>query len=465
MPMLREATRHAFLGQRNRATSRAKSCFIAPMQSDTSNGDIGALVDETRVNRRVYTDPALFELEMRRIFGRAWIFVGHDSQVPEVGDYVTTTLARQPVVMARQPDGNVGVLFNRCGHRGALVAAGRSGHASTFRCAYHGWTYRLDGTLQSIPCEEGYAGAGFDRNAPAASMPPVPRVAAYRGFVFASLTTGGPGLIEFLGAAAANLDNMVERAPEGALEVAGGCLQTLQRNNWKIYLENLHDGAHAMIVHQSSFDAATKAAAAAPDAMTRFRAEVVAANSQNYEQMAALEVGSYPNGHSDMRGFRRQTAEDPAYLDYVSRLESRLGKAGAEAVLALQRHNAMIYPSVSVHPVFMQLRAIVPLAPDLTRVDIWTLRMKGAPEWMHRRNVAFANTVHAPSSIVKADDLEAYERVQSGVGSSAGEWVSLHRGAGAGRAAASDALSEAYIRNQYRAWRGYMTGGDVDSAA
>jgi len=432
------------------------------MGLDLAIEEAGALAEETRVHRRVYSDPAIFELEMRRIFGRVWIFVGHESQVPNPGDYITAVVARQPVVMVRQPDGAVHVLFNRCGHRGALVAAGRAGNTATFRCAYHGWTYRLDGALQSIPREEDYAGSGFDRCAPSAGMRPLPRFAAYRGFVFASLAAAGPGLAEYLGPAVANLDNMVERAPEGALEVAGGCLHTLQRNNWKIYLENLHDGAHAMIVHQSSFDAAKKAAASAQDAMTRFRAEVVAANSQNYDEMAALDVGCYPLGHSDMRGFRRQRAEVPEYLDYVSRLEARLGKAGAEAALSLQRHNAMFYPSMSVHPVFMQLRAITPLAVDLTRVDIWTLRMKGAPAWMHRRNLAFANTVHSPSSIVKADDLEAYERVQGGVGSTGGEWVSLHRGAGARN---SGALSEAYIRNQYRAWREYMTDAAETAAA
>jgi phenylpropionate dioxygenase-like ring-hydroxylating dioxygenase large terminal subunit len=439
------------------------------MASALSAGEIGALVEERRVHRRVYTDPAVFELEIERIFGRAWIYVGHDSQVPKAGDYIATTLARQPVVMVRQGDGAVRVLFNRCGHRGALVAPGRSGTVSTFRCAYHGWTCRLDGALQSIPRESDYAGSGFDRCAPEAGMPPLPRVAAYRGFVFASLAATGPGLLDFLGPAAVNLDNMVERAPDGALEIAGGCFQTLQRNNWKIYLENLHDGAHAMIVHQASVEAAKRTAAAAPDAATRFRAEVVAANGQNYDQMQALEVGTYPRGHSDMRGFRRQRAEEPDYLDYVSRLEARLGTDGAAAVLDLQRHNAMVYPGLSVHPVFMQLRAIVPLAPDLTRVDIWVLRMKGAPGWMHRRNIAFANTVHSPSSIVKADDLEAYERVQGGVGAAGGDWVSLHRGAGSRRegnqAEVSDALSEAYICNQYRAWRDYMTEEPARAAA
>lgn len=423
--------------------------------ADTS---AAALVGDGRVHRRVYTDAGIFELEMRRIFGRAWLYVGHESQVPNAGDYATATLARQPVVMVRCADGAVRVLFNRCPHRGAVVAAGRAGHVENFRCAYHGWTFRLDGALQSIPREEDYAGTGFDRAC--ADMRLLPRAASYRGFVFASLAADGPELAEFLGPAAANLDNMVERAPEGELEIAGGCFETLQRNNWKIYLENLHDGAHAMIVHQSSFGPAKAAAAAAGDALTRFRAEVVAANSQNYDQMGALEVTCYARGHSDMKGFRRASSEEPQYLDYVAKLEERYGKEKADSVLGTQRHNAMFYPAMSVHPVFMQLRVIQPLAVDLTRIDIWTLRMKGAPAWMHRRNVAFANTVHSPSSIVKADDLEIYARVQRGVMAEGDDWVDLNRGAEAapsGREGArSTALSEAFIRNQYAAWRGYM---------
>ncbi len=425
--------------------------------ADTS---LGALVEEGRVHRRVYTDPAIFELELQRIFGRAWLYVGHESQVPAPGDFVTATLARQPVIMVRCPDGVVRVLFNRCAHRGALVAAERQGHVENFRCAYHGWTYRLDGALQSIPREEDYAETGFDRAC--ADMKLLPRAAAYRGFVFASLAEDGPDLADFLGPAAANLDNMVERAPEGALEIAGGCFETLQRNNWKIYLENLHDGAHPMIVHQSSFAAAKNAAAEARDPLTRFRAEVVAANSQNYEQMGALEVASYARGHSDMKGFRRAASDEPPYFDYVAKLEARIGAAEAERVLGTQRHNAMFYPAFSVHPVFMQLRVLQPLAVDLTRIDIWTLRMKGAPAWMHRRNVAFANTVHSPSSIVKADDLEIYARVQRGAAAEGEAWINLQRGAEPARSgsegARSTALSEAFIRNQYRAWREYMAG-------
>src|SRR2546430_13305430 len=112
---------------------------------DGTSADIARLIEPGRIHRRVYTDPDIFELELERIFGRAWLFVGHASQVPNPGDYVTTDIARQPVVMIRHSDRSVKVLFNRCTHRGAKLAPLRSGHAPKLTCCYHGWTFDSDG--------------------------------------------------------------------------------------------------------------------------------------------------------------------------------------------------------------------------------------------------------------------------------------------------------------------------------
>ena len=124
--------------------------------------EISKLIEPGRVHRRVYTDPEIFELEMDRVFGRAWLFVGHSSQVPKPGDYFTTELARQPVVMTRHRDGNVHVLFNRCTHRGAKVVNERCGHATRMTCLYHGWSFDTDGALTAVPIPDGCAG-GFRR--------------------------------------------------------------------------------------------------------------------------------------------------------------------------------------------------------------------------------------------------------------------------------------------------------------
>ena len=82
--------------------------------------DIAKAVEPDRVHRRVYSDPAVFELEMDRIFNKVWTYVGHESQVPKVGDYWTVQIGRQPMVMVRHSDRSVHVLYNRCPHRGAM---------------------------------------------------------------------------------------------------------------------------------------------------------------------------------------------------------------------------------------------------------------------------------------------------------------------------------------------------------
>lgn len=213
--------------------------------------DIRQLIREDRVHRDVYLDPDIFDLEMDRIFGRAWVFVGHDSQVPNAGDFFTTNVGREPVIMVRQTSGDVRVLHNRCAHKGSKLTGKVQGSCKGFRCPYHGWTYRLDGRLAGVPAREGYDNTRFDRKSPEFSMREVARCASYRGFVFATLDPAAPDLPEFLGDAAATLDNIANRAPEGEVEVAGPPLRYLHDANWKMFIENLNDAMHPMVAHST----------------------------------------------------------------------------------------------------------------------------------------------------------------------------------------------------------------------
>src|SRR5690606_3410817 len=119
------------------------------------------------VHKRVYTDPELFQLEMDRIYGQAWIYVGHESQVKNPGDYHTTRIGDQDVIMTRGTDGKINVLYNRCPHKGAqLVAQGDGCAGKFFRCPYHAWTFKLDGSLLSVPLRNGMEGTTFDKSHP-----------------------------------------------------------------------------------------------------------------------------------------------------------------------------------------------------------------------------------------------------------------------------------------------------------
>src|SRR5665213_3345578 len=200
-----------------------------------SQAALSDLVEPGRVHRSLYTDPRIFALEMERIFGRAWIYVGHESQVAKPGDYLATRIGLRPLLLVRHSDGTLKLLHNQCAHRGAKVVAADDGNAAEFRCCYHGWTYHTDGRLKSAPLLNGYP-PGFDPADPRLAMLQVPRVASYRGFVFGSLARDGSPLVEFLGPMTASLDVMVDRAPDGVVTVAGGVFKHAYNGNWKLYL-------------------------------------------------------------------------------------------------------------------------------------------------------------------------------------------------------------------------------------
>jgi len=192
--------------------------------------DIDELVEPDRVHRACYADEDIFEREIRQIFNKSWIYVGHESQIPKSGDYATTVIGRQPVIMVRHQDRSIHVLYNRCPHRGALMCNQKSGNTgSVFTCSYHSWQYKLDGKVRHIPIQDGYDNTRFSLEDPNFHMKPVARMEIYRGFVFSSLSLGGPNLKSWLGNAIAGIDDMCDRAPEGEVEVVPTCFRMIQK--------------------------------------------------------------------------------------------------------------------------------------------------------------------------------------------------------------------------------------------
>lgn len=422
--------------------------------------DLGRLVEPERVHRRVYADPNVFELEMDRIFGRAWIYVGHESQVPQPGDYYTTQVGRQPVVMARHTDGQIYVLENRCPHKGALVCPERAGHANRFMCMYHGWRFDCDGSLVSVPVHSGYDGTNFDSKNPENGMRRLPRVENYRGFVFASLTADIPDFKTWAGAGLRGWDNVVDRAPDGAIEVVGDCYRTVQSSNWKIFVDNMSDGMHTSFVHHQMARAAKKT-------LEKFKIrhpgglEVAQLLAGEPDQMAQTDLVAHPNGHFDMAAFAPEPT-GPDAEQYKAALIVRHGKEGADAILKENYHNVLMFPTAILQSSLQQLRVIRPLAVDKTLLEIWAFRLKGAPESFLRRAVIAGNLGNSPSNVVAADDFEAYYRVHAGLKGPESEWVLLNREANRDIPVGTSLKgqtgnSEVCMRNMYKAWREYMT--------
>ncbi|HNP34827.1 MAG TPA: aromatic ring-hydroxylating dioxygenase subunit alpha [Woeseiaceae bacterium] len=426
--------------------------------------DIAALITPTMIHRRVYTDPLVFDLEMQRIWGKAWIFIGHESQVPKPGDYTTQTIGRTPVVMVRDKQNDVHVLYNRCGHKGAKLVDKSCGTVGGgFRCCYHGWTYRLDGKLLGVPHMAGYEGTGFDKEDPQYSMQRLERYDTHRGFVFASMDADAPDLRTWLGGAGDVLDNLCDRSPEGEVEVAGGILRYEHDCNWKMFLENLNDTMHPMIVHRSVVDAANSYMATLPaNSPRRDEAEIIPPFGASYENFEATGITGFRYGHHYDGGKSSIHADYTVDPDYEAVMLKAYGKDRTQEILTFNTHNTLYYPSLTIKSAVQNIRIVRPLAVDKCVVESWSFRLKGAPDSMLQRTILYSRLINSNGSMVGPDDLTAYFRMQQGLQSQANDWVEMHRNYGSdedhGDRLTNVGTSDLDMRSQYAAWRHYMLG-------
>ena len=372
--------------------------------------DFDQLVQPHRVHRRIYTDPAIFEMEMTRVFAASWCYVGHEREIPNAGDYRTTTLGLRPVLMTRDRHGEVNVLLNRCAHRGTVLAAEAGGCTKRFVCPYHGWTYTPDGQLVAIP---------FPNDHPADDYSTLSlgrlTAASYRGFVFATLNAEPEPLDCWLGEAAEAFDIIIDRHPGGELAVMGSPQLLEFAGNWKLSWDNAADGLHATFAHHSY----------------NTLGETV-----DVETVLARDPGSTPmvskalrNGHMvvDQRpGIPQGPWATMRDVPFREPLESVLVDAGASELLDLAT-GSMVNLSLFPNLIFVgnQLLVVEPVAVDRTRLNLWLTSAPGAPPEIDllrlRVDEDFVN-------FGTPDDLDMFERVQRGLSIPEMEWIDMSRG-------------------------------------
>src|SRR5690349_11800242 len=210
-PIFLEVTMTEMLERRIGPSRRVSELLDQAVVDDREAGVI-------RANRQIFTDDELFELEMKHIFEGNWIYLAHESQVPEPGDYFTTYIGRQPVVITRDKSGELHCLINACAHRGAMICRRKTDNRMTLTCPFHGWTFRNDGTLLKVkdPDGAGYPDT-FDVDG-SHNMTKVARFDSYRGFLFGSLNDDVNSLDDHLGDTRVVIDMLVDQSPDG-LEV------------------------------------------------------------------------------------------------------------------------------------------------------------------------------------------------------------------------------------------------------
>jgi fatty-acyl-CoA synthase len=372
------------------------------------------LIEHDRVHGSLYTDPAIYEAELERIWYRTWVYVGHVSEVPEPNDYVLKSIGPQPVIMSRDRQGQVHLLLNRCAHRANLVCDAPRGNSSAFRCPYHGWTFSNAGKLLGYPFNSGYGGREAKKDL---GLGRVPRIGVYQGFVFGSFAADGPSLLEHLGAATDAFDRLVRLSPSGEVELTAGWLQHKVTANWKMVLENETDGYHPQFVHSSIFSVADSGI------------------GELYGEKSTALSRDLGGGHSenDLRPEFRRIGKPLGWFgttpdkvpDYVAQLQAALGKQRAEEILIDGSPHVMVFPNLFIAEI--QLFVIQPLAVDETVQHVTAVQYKGAPD-MNRRMLQQTIGSVGPAGFLLADDSEMYERNQRGVQALRPQWLVLKRG-------------------------------------
>ncbi|HXG36232.1 MAG TPA: Rieske 2Fe-2S domain-containing protein, partial [Dehalococcoidia bacterium] len=177
--------------------------------------DPNSLVDSKNglVSRRIFVDREVYEAELEHIFARCWLFLCHESQIPNPGDFFSTYMGEDPVIVIRDSAGKVNAFINSCRHRGMKVCRADQGNAASFTCSYHGWTYGNDGKLIGVP---NFQDAYFEElDLEQWGLVPVAQVDSYKGLIFGTFDASAPSLREYLGEMAWYLDVYFDRREGG----------------------------------------------------------------------------------------------------------------------------------------------------------------------------------------------------------------------------------------------------------
>lgn len=263
---------------------------------------------------------------------------------------------------------------------------------------------------------------------------------------------------------------MVDRSPEGRLEVAGGVMRYLHHCNWKMLVDNQTDTCHPMVAHESSAGTAVKVWQQAPEGTPKPMAvELFAPFVNPYEFFENMGIRVWENGHGHTGVSDSIHAAYSPAPGYWESMVATYGEERARSILGEVRHNTVYFPNIMVKGPIQTLRLFKPLAANKTLVESWTFRLVGAPDLLLERTLMYNRLVNAPTSVVGHDDLEMYERAQQGLHARGAQWVNVGRLYDSAEHGQTDAVTngtnEWQMRSQMRAWVRFMTAGMAQKEA
>lgn len=408
--------------------------------------------DGSQVSRKIFSSQEIYEKELENIFAKAWLPLGHESQLPKPGSYFTTYMGEDPVIVARAPDGKIHAHLNACSHRGAKVCLDDAGSAKTFTCPYHAWSYALDGRCIAIAKEEKYfKTCPVDKNR--MGLDSVAKLDSYRGFIFATFDPAAPPLLDHLGPIVPFLDTIFNRRA-GGIEIIGQPQKWRVPTNWKIYQDNFAgDEYHVGTTHGSSVEAIGL------DWDSYLDAGVIHCAIDGGHGFAAHF--QFPNGREQpYLPVEQPDLLSPATQDYyratLAEADERLSKVHSRCQLIA----GAVFPNWSHLPVYNTFRICHPKGPN--EIELWSYVYcdKDAPASVKQEMVKFYNFTFGPAGIIEQDDSAIWESIATTSRGQRGRDGHSHYNMGLGDerwheglgCMVTPQLSEAGMRSFYRGW-------------
>ncbi|NMM46539.1 Rieske 2Fe-2S domain-containing protein [Rhodospirillaceae bacterium KN72] len=394
--------------------------------------DFDTLIHENKVHRSLYTDPAIFDRELTRVFGGTWVYLAHESQVPDRNSFFRTKLGLRPIIVVRDSKGTIRALYNRCTHRGATICRAKQGKARNFSCPYHGWSFNNSGALLGVPWNDGYA---HDHKAEDRfNLAQVPRVAVYRGFIFGTLNPDAPSLEEHLGPVRKPIDDWLDRNPGGKVVLCEANRMRF-KGNWKLAYDNSADGYHVVFSHRSLLMMENRFGDDDPKGMSFYKQR---------PDDGPVRVHYFGNGHhfKDKRpalpdrpgAVWEVEGKHPGMEGYEAEIRQRYGDK-ADGYLDLA---AGIPMNINVFPNLLilgnHIQVLEPLSHDETATTWYGTAVvdeDGSLDGADRMiNALRMRTQEQFPLFGEVDDLTNFEEIQAGLAAEEDPWVYMDRGLG-----------------------------------
>jgi ethylbenzene dioxygenase alpha subunit len=351
-------------------------------------------VENGLIDRRIFWDDAIYRLELEKIFARCWLFVAHESQIAQPGDFLTTYMGQDAVIVCRGRDNKVGVFLNSCPHRGNRVCFAEAGNARRFTCNYHGWSFGNDGRLLGMPAEELYEDTCPSFASQNIGLHPA-RVGTYKGLVFATFDEQAPSLEDYLGDFRWYLDIVLDNE-DGGTEFLDGNIRSRIQCNWKFPAENfIGDSYHAAWTHNSGDYGMLGQSVGKINQENSFHASV---NGHGWQFGLDMVGNAMALGEQDIVDYLRSREAEVA---------ERLGKLRSRMVGSVA--SVTTFPNLSFLPGHSTFRTWVPKGPHTTEINTWILVNKSLSYELKEKYRKGVMRTFSPSGVFEMDDGENWE--------------------------------------------------------